>query len=66
MKVALNKTVSYIYPISFTTCWNLVCSTSTLGLQARVKSESTSGKVAVGKLNGEGTVTNVSIIIVGY
>lgn len=64
--VTLNQTVSYNYPISFTTCWNAVCSTNVLGLLSRVKSESTSGIIDIAKIGGSGTETNVSLIIIGY
>ena len=66
LDIALTQTISYIYPISFTTCWNAVCSTATLGLMSRIQARSTSGAVALGKINGDGTSTNVSIIIIGY
>lgn len=66
MDIALTQTISYIYPISFTTCWNAVCSTATLGLMSRIQARSTSGSVAITKLNGDGTSTNVSLIIIGY
>ena len=66
MKVALNQTVSYIYPISFTTCWNAVCSTATLGLMSRIQARSTSGIIDITKINGNGTEALVSLIIIGY
>ena len=66
MDIAVTQTISYIYPISFTTCWNAVCSTATLGLMSRIQARSTSGIIDIAKIGGSGTETLVSIIIIGY